>query len=80
MIFLDCGNKIITVGYTCIMHNSNKQYNVEISRIKEKRIIQTNDVATIGLEILDQVEVDFKLYKNIIIRDGEKTVGIGLLM
>lgn len=66
---------IITIGFECVIHYMNQEYNCRISKIKDKKFLKSNEDSEIIIDIQNDI-TDGK--SNIIVlREGNNTIGIG---
>lgn len=78
MIFFDIPT-IISAGYKMVLHNGKNQYNAEIIKIKDKKFLRKNESGTVTIKLDLDYNID-RLQKNIILRDGDITVGVGMIV
>lgn len=68
-------DNIITTGYNLIIHSKDKLYTGRIIKIKDKPFIKNGNDVNLILIKLDTEEEN--IYSNLILRDGDKTIGYG---
>lgn len=67
--------QIITSGFQCILHINGKEYEAEISKIRNKKFVKSGEIADICFEFNDPIEISEK--DRFIIRLEDYTIGFG---
>lgn len=81
MIFIEGNYSLITVGYRCILHNGKNQYMCEISKIRDKKFVKKGESATVMIKI--ETDNNYKIPemgKNVILRENDSSVAIGVII
>ena len=71
---------IIAPGYVCIMHSHDKQYSAKIIHISNHKFLSNNNSKGKQIKMILRLETDDFLSTNVILRKGDDTIGIGLLI
>lgn len=80
---INCENKIISAGTRCIMHCSDKEYQVDFLFVKNKgtnkNFGRNNEVISCVIGKIDESPFDVSIGDRVIIREDTKTIGFGII-
>lgn len=79
-LFNDIEN-LITKGYVCKLHTHNKLFDTEIVEIKNDKLpfVTQKNHKSKPIFITLKIDTNDEIYSNVILRDGNKTIAVGML-
>jgi translation elongation factor EF-1alpha len=75
IMILGLNDEIFTAGYKCAIHCRNKESEMEVIKIREKRIARNKDIVSCIIQLSECMDLSEK--DRIILRKNDRTIGFG---